>query len=272
MFDRRLLWVLGLLVSMIGGACDEGPRTGPGACVVHIDEPTPAFTCVAVISLTHCEVEADNYGGISDPDHFSHFAGKTCADLGYRYCEYNGCVDGTEEGGCEEGGGTHMYASSACDDDVPPSDVDCTGGVFHGVWHSKNPSGTLKAHWDFDYCRVVSYDVSGEICGFHVEIQGFDFTGVGSNKGTVKVSYGDYYNWTLCDPDAHWQLDPTAPKGEQVPVPWELLSDGTINLNGEIIHPPDREIHPPPKWSGKKGEAPSPDACGTLPEGSCGGF
>jgi hypothetical protein len=268
MCTRGLFVFIGLVAMVLAGACDEGPRTGPGACVMHQEDP-PAYVCRAVISLTHCEIEAGNVG-VDDPDDWTHLFGKTCAGLGYRYCEYNGCGE-TSEYTCEEGGGTNMYANSLCDNDIPPSDFDCTGGVFHGIWHSKNPSGTLKAHWDFDYCRVVSWDTTGEICGFHVEIQGFEFTGVGSDQGTVVVHYGDYYNWTLCEPDAAWELDPTAPKGEQAPVNWELKVDGTINLNGEILYPPDRDIKLPPAWEGM-GKAPSPEGCGTLPEVSCLGF
>ena len=266
---RRALIFLGGCWMAMAAACDEGPRTGPGACVMHQEDPS-RFLCLAVISLTHCEVEAAN-SNVQDPHDWTHFAGKTCEALGYRYCEFNGCIEGTKDGGCHEGGGTRMYANGLCESDIPPSEVDCTGGVFHGIWHSKNPSGTVKAHWDFDYCRVVSWDTSGEICGFHVEIQGFEFTGVGSDQGTVVVSYGDYYNWTLCEPDAKWDLDPTAPKGEQQPIPWKLVSDDIIDLNGERLYnkkePAGKQ---PPSWKGP-GNTPEPEPCGTLPEVSCQG-
>jgi len=265
----KIGWLLaGLLLSLYIAGCQlGGDDDGAGACVMHQDEPMKIHKCIAVISKGHCDSEGDQKVG--EKESYTYFSGKTCAQLGYKYCEFNGCVVGADEGGCDEGSGTHMYGTCACDNDYPPSDIDCTGGVFEGVWHSQNPNGTVKAHWDFDQCRVISWDATGEICGFHVAVEGFEFSGVGDDQGTVLLSYGTYYNWTLCEPDAHWQEDPTAPKGEQAPISWELKSNGNLNINGEnIIRGNGGKT--PPGWGGSG--APSGDECGTLPQASCGSF
>ena len=246
------------------GEKGEGVKDGEGACVMHQEEPSKAYTCVYVLNKDHCDVEAQNYGVDED---YSHYPGMTCADRGYKYCEFNGCIEGGPDQSCSEGGGTHFYATSICDNDYPPSDGVCVkGGVVGGIWHSINPNETLKAHWDFDQCRVVSWDATGTICGFHVKINKFSFTETGADTGTLVVSYGDYYNWTMCEPDAHWELDPTAPTGEQVPINWSKESNGDFNINGEIIKPGNGGKNPPP-WD-SKGQ-PEQGECGTIPAGSC---
>jgi len=142
----KIGWLLaGLLLSLYIAGCQlGGDDDGAGACVMHQDEPMKIHKCIAVISKGHCDSEGDQKVG--EKESYTYFSGKTCAQLGYKYCEFNGCVVGADEGGCDEGSGTHMYGTSACDNDYPPSDIDCTGGVFEGVWHSQNPNGTVKAH------------------------------------------------------------------------------------------------------------------------------
>ena len=267
MEKRTISWFVAVFVVVSLSGCElGGDDDGPGACVMHQEGQNSIYKCIAVTSRTHCDSEGELK--VSSKDFYTYYSGKTCAKLGYKYCEFNGCVIASESG-CKEGSGTHMYGTSACDNDDPAPDFDCTGGAFEGVYHSLNPNDTVKAHWDFDQCRVVSWDATGTICGFHVTVTGFDFDGVSNNQGTVKLSYGDYYNWTLCEPDAHWQLDPTAPKGEQVPINWSLDSNGNLIINSETLIPGNGDTTPP-GWDGVN--APSAKECGTLPAGSCGGF